>query len=48
VSVLDLRDILMERTIRDAKKPLTLALAGETHVTLSIAGRSWQLDRKAE
>ena len=46
VCVFELRDILKERTIRDAKKlPLTLALVGETHVALSIAGRSWQLDR---
>ena len=47
VCVFDLRDILKERVIRTAKKPpLTLALAGETGVALSIAGRSWQLDRR--
>ena len=47
VCIFNLAAILKERTIRDAKKtPLTLALVGETHVALSIAGRSWQLARK--
>jgi len=47
VSIFDLRDILKERVIRSVKKsPLTVAVTGKTHVDLSIAGRSWQLDRK--
>ena len=48
VSIFDLRDILKERVIRTTKtSPLTVALVGKTTVDLSIAGRSWQLDRKA-
>ena len=47
VCVFALRDILKERVIRTTKtSPLTLALAGETCVALSIAKRSWQLDRQ--
>ena len=46
VCIFDLRDILKERTIRNAHKPpLTLALAGETGIALSMGKRSWQLDR---
>ena len=49
VNIFNLRDILKERVIRTTKKsPLTVALDGDTHVALSIAGRSWQLDRQAE
>ena len=49
VSIFDLRDILKERVIRSAKKSeLTVAFSGKTHVDLSLAGHSWQLDRKAE
>jgi hypothetical protein len=48
VSVFDLRDILRERTIKSAKQSLlTLAVNGKKTVDLSIAGRSWQLDRLA-
>jgi len=49
VSIFDLRDILKERVIRSTKKSeLTVAFSGKTHVDLSLAGHSWQLDRKAE
>jgi len=49
VCIFDLRDILKERVMKSAKNSqLTLALAGKTHVDLSIAGHSWQLDRKAD
>ena len=49
VSIFDLRDILKERVFRTTKtSPLTVAVTGKTHVDLSLGGRSWQLDRKAE
>ena len=47
VSIFDLRDILKERSVRLAKNSgLTLALSKKKSVDLSIAGQSWQLDRK--
>ena len=47
VCIFALRDILKERVIRTTKtSPLTVTLVGKTTVDLSIAGRSWQLDRK--
>ena len=46
VCIFALRDIMKERVIRTTKtSPLTLAVTGKTGVALSIAGRSWQLDR---
>jgi hypothetical protein len=49
VCIFSLRDIMKERVMRITKNsPLTLTLVGNTHVDLSLAGHSWQLDRKAE
>ena len=48
VSMFELRDIMKERVMRTAKQsPLTVTLDGKTRVALSIAGRSWQLERIA-
>ena len=47
VCVFELRDILKERVIRTTKtSSLTVALVGNTGVSLSLAGRSWQLARQ--
>jgi len=47
VSIFALRDIMKNRVMKAKKNPpLTVALVGDTHVDLSIAGCSWQLDRK--
>ena len=48
VCIFALRDIMKERVMKTAKQsPLTVALDGKTRVALSIAGRSWQLERIA-